>query len=91
MVAETSAGSLDQAVDEIPVPVAASVTELIALGESGTLEFKSSLESDIRQNKHVKRASEMCIKTVAAFRNSNGGTLLVGVADDGSIIVSSPA
>lgn len=77
---------LDQAVDEVPLPVATSVTDLIAQGESATLEFKSSFEWDMRQDMHVPQLSEMCIKTVAAFLNSSGGTLLVGVADDGSIV-----
>jgi type I restriction enzyme R subunit len=61
--------------------------ELIKRGESKTLEFKStlrwSLKEDRRDDKGVTHAA---LKTIAAFLNTEGGDLLVGVADDGSIV-----
>ena len=33
-----------------------------------------------------KKLEEVILKTVAAFANSQGGTLLVGVADDGEVL-----
>src|SRR5690606_4554516 len=62
------------------------VGELIQQGESSTLEFKSSFEWDMKQDMHVPQLSQVCVKTVAAFLNTNGGTLLVGVADDAAVI-----
>jgi predicted HTH transcriptional regulator len=48
--------------------------KLISQGESSTLEFKSTVDS-----------AQKIAKTLAAFANTRGGILLVGVADDGSI------
>jgi hypothetical protein len=61
--------------------------ELIKRGESKSLEFKStlrwSLKEDCRDDKGVTHASQ---KTIAAFLNTEGGDLLLGVGDDGSIV-----
>ncbi len=59
---------------------------LIAAGESARLEFKSSARWDIKLSQVNKALEHVIVKTVAAFMNSDGGTLLVGVADDGAII-----
>lgn len=66
----------------------------VAEGESSTLEFKSSLAFDRKkaQFKPDLAAREYlsnevvfsALKTVGAFLNSYGGTLLVGVRDDGT-------
>jgi hypothetical protein len=59
---------------------------LIMRGEDDGLEFKSSFRFDYRQRK-VNRALEAVImKTLAGFMNAQGGSLLIGVADDGSIV-----
>ena len=62
------------------------VSELIGLGESYTLEFKSTLQWDVVQGGMNKVLRLSCLKTIAAFCNSEGGTLVVGVEDDGTII-----
>ena len=59
--------------------------ELIKLGESATLEFKSTLSWDVVQNRVNKLLRKQVLKTVAAFLNSSGGTLVIGVEDDGNI------
>ena len=58
--------------------------ELCALPESATLEFKSTLRWDLRQDKVSKDVQFSVIKTIAAFLNSNGGALLIGVDDTGN-------
>lgn len=60
------------------------ITELVALGESNVLEFKSTLQWDVVQNQPNKALRKSCLKTIAAFMNSDGGTLLIGVEDDGT-------
>ncbi len=61
--------------------------ELIKQGESKTLEFKSSLRWNLREGrKDDKAITHAVLKTVAAFLNTEGGDLLIGVADDGSIV-----
>ncbi len=54
--------------------------------ESQHLEYKASLRTHPDGQKY-KPLESMVIKTVAAFLNSrDGGTLLIGVADDGTIV-----
>ena len=62
-----------------------SLEELITSGESATLEFKSTLRWDVQQNRVNKDLQKVIAKTVAALLNSEGGTLLIGVTDDGEI------
>lgn len=57
--------------------------KLIAEGESYKLEFKSSLRWNIKANRKGAEIEHANLKTIAAFLNSGGGTLLVGVNDDG--------
>ena len=61
------------------------ISELVNLGESAVLEFKSTLQWDVVQNQANKTLRRSCLKTIAAFMNSQGGTLLIGVEDDGTI------
>ena len=61
-----------------------SVEELIKIGESMVLEFKSTFQWDFIQNRQNKHLRFSVIKTIAAFMNSEGGTLVIGVEDDGT-------
>jgi hypothetical protein len=61
------------------------ITQLIAQGEGEDLEFKSSFRYDYRQQKVNKALESVIIKTISGFLNARGGSLLIGVADDGSI------
>ena len=60
-----------------------STADLVGLGESATLEFKSTLQWDVVQGKHNKELRHSVLKTIGAFLNSDGGTLIIGVEDDG--------
>jgi hypothetical protein len=63
------------------------VAQLIARGESDTLEFKSSARWDMKENRRNPVMEKVIVKTVAGFLNyANGGTLLIGVADDGTVV-----
>jgi type I restriction enzyme R subunit len=55
--------------------------------EDQHLEYKSTLRYDIRAETHKTGIPEKAtVKTAAGFLNSaHGGTLLIGVADDGSV------
>ncbi|QEN08955.1 ATP-binding protein [Oceanispirochaeta crateris] len=57
--------------------------QVIEKGESKKLEFKSSLRWDYRDNCVNKKLEEVIMKSIAAFGNSAGGDLLIGVSDDG--------
>lgn len=60
-----------------------SVTELIAGGESQSVEFKSTARCNLHTGQRDDRIELVIAKTVAALANSGGGDLLIGVDDDG--------
>lgn len=83
---------------------ASNIDALIAGGESEQIEFKSSLHHpygplspDLQKlqpqqaEKEVKKRLQKAItKTIAAFLNTNGGTLLIGVDDSGAVLGIEP-
>jgi hypothetical protein len=62
------------------------LSDLLATREHEKLEFKSSLRWDRRQGKINKALEKAVLKTVAAFLNSEGGHLLIGIEDDGKLV-----
>ena len=72
--------------DTKPPEAAITLEELIAEGEDEELEFKSSLRWDFKEQATNKKLEDVIVKTVAAFANSQGGTLLIGVSDSGEIL-----
>jgi len=63
---------------------------LIDGGESSSLEFKSSLRWDYREEKPNKDLESVIVKSIAAFSNHEGGTLLIGVSDSGESLGLQP-
>lgn len=60
---------------------------MINEGESQHVEFKETACRNLRTGVREKKASNQIVKSVAGFMNSeDGGTLLIGIADDGEII-----
>ncbi|MBO5669365.1 MAG: ATP-binding protein, partial [Candidatus Methanomethylophilaceae archaeon] len=62
------------------------IENMISLGESDTLEFKSTLRTNLKTGEKDKRMEKAVLKTITAFLNTDGGTLLIGVTDDGEIL-----
>jgi type I restriction enzyme R subunit len=60
--------------------------ELIVKDERFDVEFKSTARWNLREEHKDKRIEDAIVKTVAGLLNADGGTLLIGVADDGSVI-----
>jgi len=60
-----------------------TIDKIINKGESLTTEFKETLSLDIEKQTKEKYIEISSLKTIAGFLNSKGGTLLVGVSDDG--------
>lgn len=58
----------------------------IRQGESKTVEFKQAFSLDVEKSTKEKYIETSALKTLAAFLNSDGGTLLVGVRDDEKIV-----
>ncbi len=57
--------------------------ELLAGGEAADLEFKSTARWNLHTGKRDEKLELVIAKTVAAFGNTDGGCLFIGVADDG--------
>ena len=73
-----------------PRPGDPEILSLIEQGESAELEFKSTARWDLREGKKSPDLEAVIRLTVAGFLNSHGGTLLIGVGDDGSIVGLGP-
>ncbi len=63
-----------------------SIKELLIDDENRYLEFKSSLRWDYRQEKVNPALEQVIFKTIAAFGNTDGGFLLIGIDDDKNIL-----
>ena len=63
-----------------------SLDSLLEDDENRYLEFKSSMRWDYRQEKTNPELEKVILKTLAAFGNTDGGILLIGVDDDKNII-----
>lgn len=63
-----------------------TVNEILRQDEDRYLEFKSSLRWDYRQEKTNPELEKVIMKTIAAFGNTDGGILLIGVDDDKNIL-----
>ncbi|KHE91950.1 MAG: DUF262 domain-containing protein [Candidatus Scalindua rubra] len=66
-------------------PLSMNVEELINQGENSSLELKTTLRWDLKTNQVNKKLEEVVLKTVAGFSNGEGGTLIIGVTDEGEI------
>jgi ATP-dependent Lon protease len=77
----TEAGS-DGAVDSR----VAIIRALIAEHESSRVEFKSSARWNYRKGGQDPALELAVVKTVAGFMNAKGGTLLIGVDDEGQVL-----
>jgi hypothetical protein len=62
------------------------IRNLIRAGESSSLEFKSTMRTNLKNEKPGKEIELAWLKAVVGFMNSDGGILLIGVSDDGEIL-----
>jgi len=63
-----------------------NVSHIIEEGEGFLTEFKETLRYDRRRKIVNKEVERMVMKTIVAFLNAKGGTILIGVSDDGSVV-----
>ncbi|MDQ1638538.1 MAG: hypothetical protein QOF62_1877 [Pyrinomonadaceae bacterium] len=68
-----------------PKPGDQEIAALIAKGESNTLEFKATARWDVKQNIQNKAMEDVVVKSIAAFLNTDGGNLLIGVDDERNV------
>ena len=62
------------------------VPTLIHLGENEHVEFKSTLRWDLRAGRINRDLADVVAKTIAGLANHEGGSLLIGVDDEGGIV-----
>lgn len=62
------------------------IDELISGGETDAVEFKSTLRVNLHTGQPDEKIHLSALKTIGAFLNAKGGTLLIGVADSGEVI-----
>lgn len=59
------------------------VETLARRGESAGLEFKATLRKNLKTGRVDGAVLGACLKTLAGFLNGDGGTLIIGVTDEG--------
>jgi hypothetical protein len=73
--------------DNTPAPqTTISVSDLINSGETDAVEFKSTMRVNRHTSQQDDRMQVSVLKTIAGFLNAKGGTLLIGVGDDGEVL-----
>lgn len=74
-------------IDHLKIELDKDLPSIVRQGEGPYLEFKSSLRWDMVETRINRALEGVVLKTLAGFLNSPiGGTLLIGVADDGEIL-----
>ena len=63
-----------------------AVAELIAGGETGAVEFKATLRTNLHTGQPDEKIHLSALKTIGDFLNANGGTLLIGITDNGEVL-----
>lgn len=61
------------------------ILSLIRKGENKHIEFKETFSKNIRTNQKDKEIEKSSLKNIVGYLNADGGTLLIGVSDDGQI------
>lgn len=68
------------------LPATIPIADLISVGETDAVEFKSTLRTNLHTGLSDEKIHLSILKTIAAFLNAKGGTLLIGVTDDGEVL-----
>jgi len=65
-------------------PVEIDLEKVVANGESAMVEFKATMRTNLHTGDKDPRMEAVVLKTIAGFLNTNGGTLIIGMSDDGT-------
>jgi len=85
LIAQAINERMAELVAELEPPKPQTLADMLT-GENAALEYKSSMRWDLRTQQVNKDLEKSIAKTVAGFLNSEGGTLLIGVADDCTVL-----
>ncbi len=65
---------------------ACSTEQLLIREESRVVEYKQTARWNVREQRRDKTMEQVVVKTVAGMLNDRGGTLLIGVTDNGESV-----
>lgn len=86
LLEEAKNAALNAFIELSPPEADPELVNLVLNGETGRVEFKSSLRAPLNGDAPTKELTKtlegVVLKEIAAFLNSDGGTLLIGVSDD---------
>ena len=74
-----------RAVDFLEAELGRNVSSLITVGESEHVEFKAAARWDIERGCVRRELEDAIARTIAGFLNHTGGSLLIGVTDQGTV------
>jgi len=86
LLAENLNKFLDTITETIDEADHITIEERVSAGEDEYHEFKQTLRWDIRESRVNKILEEVVLKTIAGFSNKEGGMLIIGASDDGSVV-----
>ena len=75
-----------QVMQQLELELGRDLPAVISEGEGERTEFKSSVRWDIKQDKVSKGLEMVIAKTIVGFMNHQGGSLLVGIKDNGEVL-----
>ena len=84
VIAEGYATLMTGEIEDDSAAVEFDLSKVVMNGESEAVEFKSTLRTNLHTGSRDPRMELAVLKTLAGFLNTSGGTLVVGVSDDGS-------
>lgn len=84
VIAEGYAILTTGAIETESTTVEFDLSKVLVSGESEAVEFKSALRTNLHTGNKDPRIELAVLKTLAGLLNTNGGTLIIGISDDGS-------
>ncbi|MEM9654218.1 MAG: DUF262 domain-containing protein, partial [Actinomycetota bacterium] len=82
-IAQVIRDGFDKLWEEAPTASSSALADLLSFGESQTVEYKSTARWNLHTSQADKKMEHVIVKTVCGFLNAEGGSLLIGVDDDG--------
>jgi len=86
LISDAINGRMKELLTEVKPPKEQTLQDLLQVGESPLVEYKGSLRWDYRLQQKNPTLQKVVAKTVGGMLNFEGGTLLIGVADDGTVL-----
>lgn len=86
VIAEGYATLITSEIEEDAGATVSDLPQVVMNGESEAVEFKSTMRVNLHTGNKDPRMEQAVLKTLAGFLNTSGGTLIIGVSDDGSPI-----